>query len=334
MYLSKEIMSNKQLYYTLKRFVTGLYTTKDIQYLKESLKTESGYAETSKTMDHVWESISTEQPKTSLESYAIEAKKCLLPQKTTNGVKFEIRIRQTLKYAATIALLILSGFGANKIYNRIEQQNIVFITATADKEHKGIILPDGSIVMLNNCSSIRYPNKFIAGNRAVEIQGEAFFQITKDKKHPFIVHANEGRVKVLGTSFNIKAYKDDRLFSVSVETGKVEVNVKESFMQLLPNECLIYDKENGNILKRKDNVEQITSWMQGGLYFNNTPIQSIILELERIYGCKIELDANCTFEETLFGEHDNQSLDAVLKSIEYSTGIKNRKENERIILYK
>lgn len=327
-------MSNKQLYHTLKRFVIGLYTTKDIQYLKESLRNESGYAETSKMMDYVWESISTEQPKVPLESYAIEARKCLQTKKAAHAVKFEIRIQQTLKYAAIIALLILSGFGANKIYNIIEQKNIAFITATADKGHKEIILPDGSTVMLNTCSSLRYPSKFIAENRTVEIKGEAFFQITKDENHPFIVHTDEGSVKVLGTSFNIKAYKDDRLFSVSVETGKVEVNVKESLMQLLPNECLIYDKENGEMFKKKDNVEQITSWMQGGLYFNNTPIQSIILELERIYGCKIELDTNCTFEETLFGEHDNQSLDAVLKSIEYSTGIKNRKENGRIILYK
>ena len=166
------------------------------------------------------------------------------------------------------------------------------------------------------------------------MKGEGFFQVSKDEEHPFIVRTTEGDVKVLGTSFNIKSYRDDNLFAVSVRTGKVEVQMEETLMRLLPDECLVYNKKNGDITKRKENVEKITSWIQGGLYFNNTPIQSIVSDLERMYGCRIELDPNCVFDETLFGEHDNNSLESVLKSIQYSTGIKYKKEGTRIVLYK
>lgn len=315
----------------------GLYINKDIQDLKDALNTESGYEEVSKVMDDVWKDISnTVQTPTAPDNYAIEAKKLLEKTKLSNAKnRLRSRMLQTMRYAAVVIFVVLSGFGAKKIFDRIEQSNITYIEVmAADKERKEIILPDGSTVVLNARSSLRYPNKFIADNRMIEIKGEAFFQVSKDKDHPFIVRTDEGDVKVLGTSFDVKAYKEDKLFSVSVKTGKVEVKMKESLMRLLPNECLIYNKENGEMTKRKDNAEKVTSWIQGGLYFNNTPIQSIVLELERMYGCKIELDSNCVFDETLFGEHDNQSLEAVLKSIEYSTGIKNKKENERIVLYK
>lgn len=315
----------------------GLYINRDIQDLKDALNTDSGYEEVSKVMDDVWQDISnTAQNPATPDNYATEAKRLLKKAKLTNTRnRLKLRILQTMKYAAVVIFIVLSGFGAKRIFDRIEQSNITYIEVmAADKERKEIILPDGSTVVLNACSSLRYPNKFVADNRMIEIKGEAFFQVSKDKDHPFIVHTDQGDVKVLGTSFDVKAYKDDKLFSVSVKTGKVEVKMKESLMRLLPNECLIYNKENGEITKRKDNAEKITSWIEGGLYFNNTPIQSIILELERMYGCKIELDSNCVFDETLFGEHDNQSLESVLKSIEYSTGIKNKKEKERIVLYK
>lgn len=330
-------MENRQLNHIIKRFLEGLYINKDIKNLKDALNTKSGYEEVSKAMDDVWNDISnTQQTPASLDNYALEAKGMLEKTKLTVGKsRLRLKILQTMRYAAFIILVVLSGFAIKEVYSRIEQANITYIEViAADKERKEIILPDGSTVVLNACSSLRYPDKFITQNRVVEIKGEAFFEVSKDKSHPFIVHTDEGMVKVLGTSFDVKAYKEDKLFSVSVKTGKVEVKMEESLMRLLPNECLIYNKENGEITKRKDNVERVTSWMQGGLYFNDTPIQSIILELERMYGCVIELDSNCVFDETLFGEHDNQSLDAVLKSIEYSTGIKSKKENERIVLYK
>ncbi len=315
----------------------GLYINKDIQDIKNALNTDSGYEEVSKVMDDVWKDISNSvQTATSLNDYSTEAKKILeKTEHTRTRNKIKLRRLQILKYAAVIVLVVLSGFSAKSIFERIEQANITYIEViAADKERKEITLPDGSTVVLNARSSLRYPNKFITDNRMIEIKGEAYFQVSKDKEHPFIVRTDVGDVKVLGTSFDVKAYKDDKLFSVSVKTGKVEVKMKESLMRLLPNECLTYNKENGEITKRKDDATKVTSWIQGGLYFNNTPIQSIVLELERMYGCQIELDSNCVFDETLFGEHDNQSLDAVLKSIEYSTGIKYKKENKRIVLYK
>ena len=328
-------MENNQINSLLRRFLNGLYMPGDIQKLKDTLDTKSGYEEVERTMDDVWGDISGTSPSSdSYRKYAKEAQELL---NTTKQKEYGKRswAKQLLKYAAIICLVFLSGLGAKGLFNRVVDANVTYIEVmAANKEHKTVILPDGTTVILNSCSSLRYPDKFVADNRLVEMKGEGFFQVSKDEEHPFIVRTTEGDVKVLGTSFNIKSYRDDNLFAVSVRTGKVEVQMEETLMRLLPDECLVYNKKNGDITKRKENVEKITSWIQGGLYFNNTPIQSIVSDLERMYCCRIELDPNCVFDETLFGEHDNNSLESVLKSIQYSTGIKYKKEGTRIVLYK
>ena len=141
-------------------------------------------------------------------------------------------------------------------------------------------------------------------------------------------------VKVLGTSFNVKAYQEDELMAVSVRTGKVEVDMPESVMRLLPNEQIIVNNTNGEILKKNEDAQKVTAWLQGGLYFNRTPISSVIHDLERMYNQAIVLDPNSVFDDYIYGEHDNKSLEVVLNAIQYSTGIRYRTEGNRIVLYK
>ena len=79
---------------------------------------------------------------------------------------------------------------------------------------------------------------------------------------------------------------------------------------------------------------KVTAWLQGGLYFNRTPISSVIHDLERMYNQAIVLDPNSVFDDYIYGEHDNKSLEVVLNAIQYSTGIRYRTEGNRIVLYK
>ena len=108
----------------------------------------------------------------------------------------------------------------------------------------------------------------------------------------------------------------------------------ESVMRLLPNEQIIVNNTNGEILKKNEDTQKVTAWLQGGLYFNRTPISSVIHDLERMYNQEIVLDPNVVFDDYIYGEHDNKSLEAVLNAIQYSTGIRYRKEESRIVLYK
>ena len=132
-------------------------------------------------------------------------------------------------------------------------------------EHKQVTLPDGTVVHLNAGTVMRYPTEFTS-----DIVGRngrrSFFNVMRDEGKPFIVRTRQADVKVLGTSFNVKAYQEDELIAVSVRTGKVEVDMPESVMRLLPNEQVIVNNANGEILKKNEDAQKVTAWLQGGLY--------------------------------------------------------------------
>lgn len=195
-------------------------------------------------------------------------------------------------------------------------------------------MPDGTVVTLNAATEIKYPNLFAGDIRLVEIDGEAFFEVMPDKDKEFIVRTSTADVKVLGTSFNIKAYNEDENLVLTVQIGKVQVDIPDASMKFLANEQLVYNKTNKEYLKRGENSERATAWIQGKLYFNRTPIHSVAQKLMRIYNCNIEFSPGGVYDDYIYGDHDNESLESVLKSIEYSTGIKYKKEGGKIILYK
>jgi len=181
---------------------------------------------------------------------------------------------------------------------------------------------------------IQYPSSFDLSGRIVELNGEAFFDVEKNEKVPFIVRTTYADIKVLGTSFNIKAYREDEQLMVTVQSGKVQVDMPESMTRLIANEQLLLNIGSGDFQKKKEDIQRVKSWMNGGLYFDKTPIRSVVSELQRMYDCEILFDPRFVYDEYIYGEHDNKSLEAVLKSIQYSTDIRYRKEGESYTLYK
>jgi ferric-dicitrate binding protein FerR (iron transport regulator) len=156
--------------------------------------------------------------------------------------------------------------------------------------------------------------------------------VAKDASQPFIVETQSVAIEVLGTSFNVKAHNEDEFVSVTVESGKVQVNMEEAMMQLLPGEQLFLDKTNREIYRNHENADNSKTWISGGLYFNKCPIRSVVNELMRRYTCTIEFEGKIP-DEYISGGHDNKTLESVLQSIYYATGIKHRKEADKIILY-
>ena len=312
---------NKYISDLLIRYVNGLYTRNDIETLRKLASSITERAELESEMDRVWN----------------EAQDLL--DKTRKRER-RISLSTFIKYAASIAIIVSIGFGAKLYLNHSAKQH----TSASDHllteisvnhgEHKQVTLPDGTVVHLNAGTVMRYPTEFTSDIRLVEMEGEAFFNVMRDEGKPFIVRTRQADVKVLGTSFNVKAYQEDELMAVSVRTGKVEVDMPESVMRLLPNEQIIVNNTNGEILKKNEDAQKVTAWLQGGLYFNRTPISSVIHDLERMYNQEIVLDPNVVFDDYIYGEHDNKSLEAVLNAIQYSTGIRYRKEESRIVLYK
>jgi hypothetical protein len=180
-------------------------------------------------------------------------------------------------------------------------------------------LSDGTIVHLNSGTTLKYPVKFIAGeNRQVFLDGEAFFDVAKDKKHPFVVNADRLNVRVLGTHFNVSSYPEDDLADVVLVEGSVGMyNASEQFNAdkntiLKPGYKGSFNKNNSRINTKEVNTDMYTSWMNGGLMFRDMSFNNICKKLERRYDVIIINKNNKLANEKFNASFGDKPIEKVL----------------------
>ncbi|MFX1708768.1 FecR domain-containing protein [Chitinophaga sp. CC14] len=152
-----------------------------------------------------------------------------------------------------------------------------------------LILPDGSHVWLNAASSIRYPAAFPDDKRTVEVSGEAYFDIAKDDRKPFIVTAKGMEIQVLGTAFNIMAYTDEATVKTTLVQGAVRVNAARI---LHPGEQAVLQHASGELSITRPDMEEILGWKNGEFYFRNTDISAIMRQVARWYDIEIKYEGD------------------------------------------
>lgn len=191
-----------------------------------------------------------------------------------------------------------------------------------------IELADGSKIWLNADSRISYPEVFGKHSREVYLNGEAFFKVTGNPDRPFIVHLNNGMVKVLGTSFNVRAY-DNEPVQTSVTTGKVafipkydnQNGVPDTFY-ITPDEKVIYRPNTHNIVKEVTSGEDDKAWTEGRLVFKDVSLEEICLELERTFGKKVAFVSDKPRQYRLTGSFQNNNLQEILYYLTKSKSFK------------
>lgn len=155
-----------------------------------------------------------------------------------------------------------------------------------------ITLSDGTIAHLNAGTTFKYPEQFISENpRNVYLTGEAFFEVTKDEKHPFIVHSNQVNVEVLGTKFNLSSYEDDATTHCELVEGSVRLSESANPNNnelLTPNNKSTWNNSTKKFETENIDIKLYTAWVYGELMFQNQPFQNIIKRLERSYDVSIE----------------------------------------------
>jgi hypothetical protein len=178
-----------------------------------------------------------------------------------------------------------------------------------------ITLSDGTVVNMNAGSSLKYPVQFIKGhNREVVLAGEAFFEVTKDKKHPFIVKTRGVDVKVLGTKFNVSSYKEDAEINTVLVEGSVSLSsatVPNEKEMLVPGEKGTWSNQKSGIAVEKVDTRIYTEWMTGELVFRKATFRDIIIKLERTYNVTIENN-----RKELLDKKFNASFNKNIESIE------------------
>ena len=194
---------------------------------------------------------------------------------------------RTFSAAAAVALLCLSVWTAY-----LYMQPVTIQTVSTLAETRTVCLPDGSTVTLNHYSSLSYPEKFKSDKREVKLNGEAYFEVNKNKKHPFIVQTETIDVQVLGTHFNVDAYQNNPDVKTTLLTGSVAVSNKSKSVRVIlkPNEIAIYNKVEEKLTRKVlENVEDEISWRQGEFIFDDLPLQEIARELSNSFGATIHI---------------------------------------------
>nr|WP_067059675.1 FecR family protein [Mucilaginibacter sp. L294] len=195
------------------------------------------------------------------------------------------------RIAASLAIVSAIGFFAWKFTRSKtgDAQNYTTVI-TGTKGLKQLTLPDGTVVWLNAASHIKVPVAFTGRLREVVlVEGEAFFEVKHNRLHPFIVHASAIKIQVLGTSFNVRAYKKMQTISVSVATGKVGVTGKSKIMaMLLPGQQLNYNVLDGKTEQKTIDADKVQSWKQGSTYLSQASFKELSIIIKNIYGLTLK----------------------------------------------
>ena len=191
------------------------------------------------------------------------------------------------KWIAAAAVLTGISLLSYWLYQNNQTSNSPVQWASIDvlpgKQHK-IILADSSIVYVNAGSHIEYPLSFQDSVREIRLSGEAFFEVTRNTHQPFIVHSGDLHTRVLGTSFNVRAYKEEETQTVSVATGRVQVSTNEKPLDILQPDHLLTYKVNGKTAMVTNQSFETMNWRKNRMAFKDISFKDLAAELGRRYG--------------------------------------------------
>lgn len=172
--------------------------------------------------------------------------------------------------------------------DRSEELKAVYHTLVVDRGAEfQLLLPDGTKVWLNSDSELKYPNVFNEETRQVYLKGEAYFEVRHAASHPFIVHAGECAIRVLGTSFNISSYEDTPAVVTTLINGKVTYSAGTNNGELTPGEQCIYDRSGKTVKVYKVDVNQYISWKNGLFVFDHIRMEDLAKQISRWYDVKV-----------------------------------------------
>ncbi len=255
---------------------------------------------------------------------------------TTQVQKKHFLIRFT-QWAAILVVGLMLGYYFNSLQ---KISSPVYYTSVAPKGSVSeMILPDGSHIFLNSGSEIKYSVDGTDGMREIFLNGEAWFQVAKMERKPFLVHTSFYDVQVTGTSFNVKAYPEDKEVITTLEEGAVIVkssgNIKlAEEAQLKPSEQLVYNKESKKISIAEVNTKWYTSWKDNKLVFVNMSLKDLKTLLERKYGVNIEFSDQSILNYHYDGTLKNETILEVLEILENTLPIQYQIVGQKIVIQK
>lgn len=295
---------------------------KEAQQIKRWINTVPD-PEMEKTLFELWENHTINEPR-NWKSYHIvtgQLQPALNNQNRTKTSRPSLS-RYLIRIAAILLLPLLLATGVyyvTKQYDHRIYAATQYRMETGKGERATLVLPDGTKVSLNSESSFTYPATFGKTNRDVHLEGEAYFEVTHDKKLPFIVQAKQTQVKVLGTTFNIHTYPDDDWIETALVEGKVEfyeMDNPKNRVTLLPDQTARFNTTTHQFEKNTIEQRLATAWKRGEIIFRSASWPDIINQISKYYGIMIKQEGTKIPQEQFTVSFLHEDVNNVLQNLQ------------------
>lgn len=253
--------------------------------------------------------------------------------RVNSGIRPVKLLSNWIKYAAIVVLSFT--IGSLLIYfSGITRYDAELASISSPRgQITSLTLFDGTTVWLNSETTIKYSSAFNKKEREVFVEGEAYFEVAHNDKIPFIVNLGNSKVKVHGTTFNVKAYPSDNYIEAVLIEGKIEFIANNRSAVLNPSEKIVLLTENGSISTGLADVEKTSAWKKGKYYYSNEKLSSIIEQIQRWYDMEFIFNEDELSHFTFTGVVNREkSIEYNLKIIELTNKIKFESKNGAIII--
>lgn len=262
--------------------------------------------------------------------------------KYTHPLKSKTSFSQILRvYQKVAAFLLIPVIGLGVLYwvQQYNQSAGPYTETIAPRGQKSqILLSDGTKVWLNSDTKIKYSGNFSKNQRDVYLNGEAFFEVSKNEQQPFVVHTSGLNVKVLGTRFNVKAYADEDQIETSLFEGKVNLVLdnqenNQVEKEVRPGQSFVYSKTNHQLVTNRFPQDEITGWKNNQLIFKDDTFSNLVRKIERWYDVQVVYDEKQFSDRRLTVElYEEERLERLMEIISLALSVDYKYEKEKIIL--
>ncbi|WP_158712866.1 FecR family protein [Parabacteroides pacaensis] len=229
----------------------------------------------------------------------------------------KIRIR-IVSIAASILFLVSTGIYLSYFFEKPDVEIALLELQNNTQSISSIILSDSTKVSLNVGSTLFYPEKFTAKSRNVQVEGEAFFQVTHNPEHPFVVNTKAVKVQVFGTKFNIKTNNQNDRVEVTLLQGSLGVHADTAQVMLEPGEQAVFNESIHSLSKKKVDTSLYLAWYNNKFHFKNETLENIARQLEQNFNIQICITPERLKYKTFTGDfHSEEKLEEILHIITF-----------------
>lgn len=322
------------------KYIKGQASAEEKRELHNWIDASDSNREHYKQMRKLWDmSILTDKYSQTGNDKAYRRLEPRLHIKKNNKKVLYQQIRKSVIRLGKIAAIITLTFFVSQYIFKIKDTSLAYSSIEVPiGQRTKLTLPDGTQVWLNSGTTLTYPEKFSGKNRTVNLDGEAKFEVTHNKEIPFIVETSSYSVKVLGTEFNVYAYKQSNKFEATLMKGSIllqEDNKNGNELKMTPGQQASFNKlTNQMILLDNVDIESIDTWTNGYLSFNQIPFSEMLDRLSQYYGKKIKLNNPEIADYECTGKFKNdESIEQILKVVKTSKPFRYLIQDNEIIIY-